>query len=326
MARIDLHIGTHKTGTSTIQQWLDRNQTALLRQGILYPLSGRPRRVPDAQHALAWSLRGIFDQRFDDHWPTLLKEIEKSDAGHAIISSEDFDFATDEQVRRIREVLEKHDVRIVVYLRNPRAFLTSAFTQQVKSSTRWSGTPRQFLEKNLHRCNYPLLLNRWANMFGKSQVQPRLFDGVDRRGGLLADFAAATGIDVEEVDTFDVETQNTKPRMGQVETLLALNRLEKRMPSNRVCYRLFYALRNRVREATPIGRCAELVPVPRIDPQIYSDAELDELRRTTNAWNESLFGEYFPDEDRPLLLVAAPGEAHANQPEAGRMKNRAAVG
>lgn len=35
--KLDLHIGTEKTGTTTFQRWGDANRTALLQQGIVYP-------------------------------------------------------------------------------------------------------------------------------------------------------------------------------------------------------------------------------------------------------------------------------------------------
>ena len=38
--RLIVHAGTSKTGTSTLQFYLNRNRAALLQAGILYPLEG----------------------------------------------------------------------------------------------------------------------------------------------------------------------------------------------------------------------------------------------------------------------------------------------
>ena len=40
MARIVLHIGTHKTATTTIQNVFHRNATLLAQHGIVYPRLG----------------------------------------------------------------------------------------------------------------------------------------------------------------------------------------------------------------------------------------------------------------------------------------------
>ena len=41
MARVVLHIGTHKTATTTLQDTLATNRALLAEQGIVYPSIGR---------------------------------------------------------------------------------------------------------------------------------------------------------------------------------------------------------------------------------------------------------------------------------------------
>ncbi|MGV6852729.1 MAG: hypothetical protein ACWA5R_11220, partial [bacterium] len=41
MKKVILHIGTPKTGTSSIQRWLYQHSETLLELGILYPRTGR---------------------------------------------------------------------------------------------------------------------------------------------------------------------------------------------------------------------------------------------------------------------------------------------
>ena len=61
-ARLFVHVGTHKTGTTSIQVFLRGHAAALRRQGLYVPTTG----TIDPQsghHNLAWELYA--DERFD---------------------------------------------------------------------------------------------------------------------------------------------------------------------------------------------------------------------------------------------------------------------
>ena len=77
-----LHIGTSKTGTTSIQQFLCHNRSALLHQGYLYPGLG----VNIINHRLVWVQN-------DDHvtermLELMRREYDDSGARHIIISAE----------------------------------------------------------------------------------------------------------------------------------------------------------------------------------------------------------------------------------------------
>ncbi|MBN1638303.1 MAG: hypothetical protein JW866_05015, partial [Ignavibacteriales bacterium] len=72
-----IHIGSHKTGTTTIQYALHLNSQKLLQSGYRLPMSGRPVRCSAAQHNLCWEIRS--DRRFDPQfgtWNDLINEID----------------------------------------------------------------------------------------------------------------------------------------------------------------------------------------------------------------------------------------------------------
>jgi hypothetical protein len=90
--RIVIHIGTHKTGTTSIQAFLAKNRTRLKECGILYPYAGTRDRLP-GPHNIAWELSG--DARFDPRMGTvsdLLSEVCRSEERTTILSSEDFEY------------------------------------------------------------------------------------------------------------------------------------------------------------------------------------------------------------------------------------------
>jgi hypothetical protein len=90
MRKCFLHIGTHKTGTTSIQHLLGLNTSALVQRGYLYPQAGRPEPLP-GHHNLAWEIAG--DYRFRSDYGTiddLIREV-KHRPEDVILSSEDFE-------------------------------------------------------------------------------------------------------------------------------------------------------------------------------------------------------------------------------------------
>ncbi len=58
MKTVYLHIGTHRTGSTSIQRFMANAEEALAEQGIIYPKTGRPDTDWTNQyghHELAWS-------------------------------------------------------------------------------------------------------------------------------------------------------------------------------------------------------------------------------------------------------------------------------
>lgn len=85
-----LHIGTHKTGTTSIQHFLTHHADELRHAGILMPSAGRHRY---GHHHIAWELRN--DDRLErrtGHVQRLFDELRATDLGRSVISSEDFEY------------------------------------------------------------------------------------------------------------------------------------------------------------------------------------------------------------------------------------------
>jgi hypothetical protein len=85
-----LHIGTHKTGTSSIQNFLLNNQEYLRERGFLYPTAGRPKIFSDGHHNLFWALSN--HKNYDPNvgaWEELISEIDSSQFQKIIVTSEE---------------------------------------------------------------------------------------------------------------------------------------------------------------------------------------------------------------------------------------------
>lgn len=209
-----LHIGTGKTGTTTIQDFLAANRRSLSKQGILYPKSpGKRRHVRVSFFARndkrvkamnEWKRRGggepdTFREEFR---AAFLKEIDNSNAQTTILSDEALSALRDEEIARLKELLDAcfNQVHVIIYLRRQDDYIASRYQQDIKKGRTYT------LDEYLRRLprgtyDYHAKCRRFARYFGKGQVLPRVFDRESFVGGsLLHDFASATGIPDSLVD------------------------------------------------------------------------------------------------------------------------------
>ena len=128
-----VHIGTHKTGTSSIQAFLRDQAAALQRCGIYVPHTGTlsPR---TGHHNIAWELRR--DPRFDVTRGTLdglLAEMQRADARTSVISSEDFEYLVQypEALRRFEDAIELSGFvpTYIIFFRDPATYAKSLYEE-----------------------------------------------------------------------------------------------------------------------------------------------------------------------------------------------------
>jgi hypothetical protein len=134
-----IHVGTHKTGTSSIQTMLRSNREALAAAGVYVPETGHPSSVADnaAHHNIAWELNG--EARFnpaDGTFSELVAEIAGCGLPVAVISSELFSHlaARPAALRVMRAEFESIGCtpRIVAYLRPQGAYAQSLYLEHRK--------------------------------------------------------------------------------------------------------------------------------------------------------------------------------------------------
>ena len=236
--RVDvvLHIGSGKTGTSTLQRVLRRNPDPLLAAGQLYPRSpGQFRhsrlglfvqpddeliRHPDwlrAELGDPTEFRQEFGRRLD-------REIARSDSTGVIFSDEGLFTASDRAISRMRELIRRlgGGLRLLVYLRRQDDHLISRYQQVVKTGgiepltswakRDWRGT-----------YDYDLRLRSWRAV-GPDTFVVRRFER-DRmvRGSLVSDFLDAAGIAIDATELADTEPRNESLGAEGVELLRILN-------------------------------------------------------------------------------------------------------
>lgn len=187
--RLLLHIGTGKTGTSSIQKALKRMQ----HKNIVYPLINDTgnQNIDTLFKSYSQAGRGIkskFDEaEFIQFKEKMKKQLSDSfeEAENFIISSEYlFDCKTD-QVKNLFDYFRTHgfsEIKIVVYLRSPASYYLSAIQQRLKASYIYL-SPNDFKIKLIGN------LKRWSNIFGFEHLivrefNPKMLDD----GNVVTDF------------------------------------------------------------------------------------------------------------------------------------------
>ncbi|MDX5367596.1 MAG: hypothetical protein LPK88_14040 [Alphaproteobacteria bacterium] len=197
---IYIHIGPHKTGTSSLQHFLHDRRKRLLTEGVLFPAENL--KGLKTQHRVAFALRGMRD-KFNDEFPdvgtelaNLVRQIEETDAPVVIISSEAFFAIKAKAIGRLRDELDAYDVKIVFYARRQDEAFASTFSQRVKSPRSphiapihdGLAAPAEFApDLDLYNC-----ASRWAKRFGKTNMIMRVYA---EAGDIREDFMSAIGRD-----------------------------------------------------------------------------------------------------------------------------------
>ena len=202
-----LHIGTEKTGTTSIQNFLSKNRSGLEQQGILYPRSpGNQNHTALTVYALRTAKQSGIRRssgvstpeqvpRFRERLTAELdREIAGSGASIVIFSNEHLSsrLLTEPEIERVKTLCDKYakQTKIVVYLRNQVDFLVSSFGTTIKSgSTR--KFPYPLTRRRIRTMDYWRLLEPWQKIFGRQNMIVRRFERVHFvDGDLLSDFAA----------------------------------------------------------------------------------------------------------------------------------------
>lgn len=206
MARIVLHIGMNKTGTTAIQEYLRGNAAHLAEQGLLYPRTGREPGNDTAKHtALSDALGFCQSPKTGPATPAERKELrQRLDAEIAEHAPEVVFISSEMFVRRrrlgaVRNFFDGHDVTVLVYLRRHDHWWLSLYNQAVRTVTDppWEPGFVGFYEFNRNRANlqnsYARLVNQWARIFGTGNIVVRPYERGQNDPDIVTDALRSAG-------------------------------------------------------------------------------------------------------------------------------------
>ena len=202
-----IHVGTHKTGTTSIQSLLALNDAAFYDAGVFVPQTGRIVSHSAGHHNIAWELTG--DRQFDRRvgtFASLLREVDGRGAASVCVTSEEFEFAhlNADALYRLRDGFRSigYQTTIIVYLRPQADYLESLYAEIARA---WNVDFTTFLDAiattGMYGCSqfdYGRLVGAFAAVFGREQVLVRAYHASAPAEALLREFA---GLIASRLDT-----------------------------------------------------------------------------------------------------------------------------
>ncbi|MBN9670559.1 hypothetical protein [Roseibium aggregatum] len=155
--KIILHVGPHKTGSTYLQKRLTENRGHLEDLGVFIPSTGWG---TTGHHQLVDVLRGWLPVSEECSLNALKFEISGHDL--SLITSENFIFLNEQQLRVFRDLFRGYDIEVVFFLRHPANVWPSHWQELIKH-----GADTTFAE-------YMLCIFGLSSLVDVSPVMPRL--------------------------------------------------------------------------------------------------------------------------------------------------------
>lgn len=207
--RCILHIGTPKTGTTSLQRVLSANRAKLAVEGICYSRAAGKFNSRALAAAISpnrnedyLSRHELLDTDAFQRWREALlgdindelAEATSSSRDVYLLSSEHFTSTLDQvgDVACLAQFLAPHfsEIKVVCYLRRQDLMAVSRISEALRAGQARRGLPdlrsKGFLPAIY---NYDQLLARWGSVFGQSAVHPKVFEKSQLAGGdIVTDF------------------------------------------------------------------------------------------------------------------------------------------
>jgi hypothetical protein len=236
MPKLFLHVGFHKTGTTSLQDVLNRNRKELLNQGFLYPKTRKFR----AQHEFAWSAgqRGWGWKQFGGSQAgpgpaRRMYRLLRSAKQDVIISSEFLSELKPDQIKRLLSSIGNRELRIIFTVRPVAKILPSAYQQEVKNGSkltydRWLKRVLEPEKENRNktrfwaRHSHHVEIAKWAEAVGKDRISVIIADE-SQPEFLTNSFFDLVGANPESFRASKKEIVNRSMDLAEIELLRRIN-------------------------------------------------------------------------------------------------------
>lgn len=239
---LTVHIGTTKTGSTSIQAFMCANRAALAKHGICYPETLGPQdhhwatvsslSMGQSQDLMLWCNVKSEKQLVAFRKKTqanYLREL-RSRPRHVVISSEHLQSRCilPENVSRFRDLFcrDFEQIRVVVYVRPQLDQIVSLYSTLLKNG--YAHPLQRFIKSRARATFLPYfdlqaLIKRWSDVFGAENVIVRPYKAVSGPFGTLGDFCEILGLDPASPEWSEIEKANTSLNVAGQELLLMMN-------------------------------------------------------------------------------------------------------
>ncbi len=201
--RCILHIGTGKTGSTSVQTYLRAHASNLEEASVCAPLewsAASPFLLLNTRsaHQVRAHLdidRYNFEGRRQRYLDSLAEEISNSRAEDLVLSSEHFAGETAQGISLLRKWLDEFcdSVEVILYVRRQDRHAVSLHSTRVKSNN-----IKPIFSNSMDGHFYDELLLKWSSIFNASEITVRVFERERLVGGdVVTDFLRTIGVDVE---------------------------------------------------------------------------------------------------------------------------------
>lgn len=233
-ARIIVHMGMGKCGSTTLQNFLVGNEDVLRASSVDYPKIGRARRGTQHQnivHDLLEQRRGPVDPRVGT-LPDLVQHWIAEGAKITVLSSEIFSYSVTDEIVRLRNAFlaqpRSPEFTILMVIRNLSDFIRSGYVKRIRYGDNTYDFDEYFSRVfvNSRITDFFGIGSTWADIFGWSRMEIRVLDPRYLvNGDLVEDFVELLQSGIPFTGTgMKCAPRNVSPGWKTAEALRALYR------------------------------------------------------------------------------------------------------
>jgi hypothetical protein len=219
-----VHIGTHKTGTTTIQRTLLKNREYLARTWCTSYISIKSRdvmgldEITEIDPIRVSALQAVVDSHLEDH-PRMENYVVSSESfcGDALGMYKNSGVA----MENVHRIFGKYDPVVIVYYRSQEQYIQSIYNQKAKLSRSWTwDTFFDSIRDDLLHLNWLAHAEKLTETFPKGRVKVKLYDEqvLPHADSLVLGFLKILGVDVGD----NSELRMIHRNVGYPESLLSL--------------------------------------------------------------------------------------------------------
>lgn len=306
MKTLYIHIGTPKTGTTSIQNFCGLNREKLKEQGVLYPIMNyhyERKSVNRNGYFLTGTIKENGTRNKEKEKQVFNNELQYivdcfKDYDTILLSDESIWWATSTRRKGLWKDLKKHSeqhnyqIKVIVYLRRQDQFMMSRYNQKLKTDfiASTQSFDEYFADMNgRFKCvmDYRERIDNIAKSISKENVVVKRFDrNYFYNGDLNQDFLHILGVKVDDSFQQLNETANTGISVQSGEIKRVLNRLKP----------ITMAENNKLLKI--LNECEEVLPES--NTSLMSTDEVKNFMEQFVDSNESIVDEYIGD-GKPLF-------------------------
>ncbi|OPH53091.1 hypothetical protein BC351_31935 [Paenibacillus ferrarius] len=237
---IILHVGLHKTGTTSIQEtlYLENNNQLLEKKGYLYPKCGPSNHSvsiysifcndPTNYHInirmgySADEIKYVNEKYLSD----LKTEIDDKKLSKLIISGEDISLLSLDNLNALKEHLTSifsNNIKVIIYVRHPVQWVISTIQQFIKSGRQNYKDALIDMEKNI-KSLFVDRIEKFTHVFGREFVNVYSFEeAVLNKFGPVGHFLSVIGMNQNELTEFNIVYANESISLIAVEIISYIN-------------------------------------------------------------------------------------------------------